>query len=465
MQLDEKKKAIFETMPIPKAIMTMAVPTVISQLINLIYNIVDTFFIGQTGNSYMMAAVTVAFPLFIMTVAISNLFGMGGGSLIARLCGKGETENAKKVSAFSVYGSVIGALAYSLLIGLLMEPILNLLGASENTLTFAKQYTLFTVVIGGIPTILSTSVAHLLRNVGHSKQASLGLSGGGILNIILDPLFMFVLLPDGMEVLGAALATCISNLIACLFLLGVLIRTSKTTVLGCSLRDFRSIDPKNRREVFSVGIPSALLPGLHDVSNFVLISLMSRHGDLPLAAMGIVMKAERLPNAINIGICQAMLPIVAYNYASGNRERMQKTIRLGRIYGLSICVVCVALFELFASPITGIFLSAKGAGAAEALTTIGYAALFLRFRCLSSPVQFLNFHTSFCMQAMGDGRDTLIHALFRDLVFYIPFMFLLNALFGAVGLVNGQLAGESCSAILAMILLRRWIKKTGNPAK
>ena len=461
METDSKKE-LFENMPVPKAITVMAVPTIISQLINVVYNVVDTFFIGRTGNSYMMASVTVAFTIFMMTIAFSNLFGIGGGSLAARLLGQGKGEDARRVTAFSFYGALAIALLYSLLTGLFLDPLLKLLGASSATIGYARQYVWPVIILGSVPIILSAVGAHLLRNMGYSKQASIGLSGGGILNIILDPIFMFVLLPAGWEVLGAALATLLSNICSCIYMLIMLGRVSKTASISINPAHIREIRREDIKGVFAVGVPSAVLTGLFDVANIVLNNQMAIHGDLELAAIGIVMKPERLPNAINVGICQGMLPIVAYNYSSGNRERMDQVIRTARIYGLVTSVICLTLFELFASPVVNIFLSTSAGDVTDALTTITLAAAFLRVRCLASPVQFLNYHTSYCLQAMGDGRDTLIHAAVRQLVFYIPFMLLFNRFFGVSGLVWALIAGETCGAVFAMLLLRAWLKKLGR---
>ena len=213
------KNKLFGEMPIPKALYAMAVPTIISQLINLIYNMVDAFFIGRTGNAYMMAATSITLTLVLMNIALANLFGTGGGSLVARLMGAGRPDRAKQVSAFSVYGAILASLVYSGLVAAFNVPLLRFLGASENTLGFARQYSLVVTCLGSLPSILSMTLGHLLRNAGYSGKASFGLSGGGILNVVLDPLFMFVLLPPGNEVLGAAIATALSNLAACLYLL------------------------------------------------------------------------------------------------------------------------------------------------------------------------------------------------------------------------------------------------------
>jgi len=459
MKTEVSKKDLFETIPVPKALMTLAIPTIISQLINLIYNVVDAFFIGRTGNSYMMAATTLTLTIFLMTVAFANLFGVGGGSLIARLIGSGRPEEAKRVSAFSIYGAIAVALLYSALIGAFLDPVLNMLGASDATIGFARQYTILVIVIGSLPTILSATLAHLLRNVGYAKQASFGLSSGGVLNIVLDPLFMFVLFPEGYEVFGAALATLLSNVFACGYLLYAFGKASKTASLSMSMSAARQISRESIKNLFSVGIPSAILTGLFDLANICVNMLSAAHSDLVLAGMGIVMKVERVPNAINIGICQGMLPIVAYNYSSGNHDRMKKTINTARTYGLIISAVSILLLEIFASPVTRLFLNTSSGDSEAALLTIGFAAVFLRIRCLASPVQFINYHTSYCMQAMGNGRGTMLHAFVRELVFYIPFMFILDHFFGENGLASALVVGEACGAMFALWLLKRAIRR------
>lgn len=453
------KREIFETLSVPKAVAAMAIPTIISQLINLIYNLADSVYIGMTGDTNKAAAVTLVFTVFMMTIAFSNLFGIGGGSLMARLIGAKREEDAKKVCAFSFYGAIAIALLYSLFVGTLLRPILTVLGASAATYDDARIYVLLVVVCGNVPMILGQTAAHLLRNTGYSKQASFGLSAGGVLNILLDPLFMFVLLPKGSEVFGAALATLLSNVFSCAYLVIVLAKVSKKAPMSMSFKLAGQIAKPEVKELFAVGVPSGMLTALFDVGNIFLNALMSAHGDVELAAIGIVMRAERLPNAINIGLCQGMLPIVAYNYASGNHERMHKVIRSVRVYGLAIAAICLVLFEIFAKPIVNVFMNTGTGSTQEAQDCIAVAAVFLQIRCLASLSQFMNYHTSFCMQAVGDGKDTLLHAVIRELVFYIPFMFLLNRLFGKYGLACALLAGETFGAALAIVLFARWKKR------
>ena len=447
------KQELFANVPVPRALYTMAIPTIISQLINLIYNMVDAFFIGRTGNAYMMAATSLTLTMIMMNVALSNLFGIGGGSHVARLMGAQKPDEARRVSAFSFYGAIGIALLYSLLTGLFLDPLLDFLGASDATIGYARSYALIVIVIGSLPAILSAVLAHLLRNAGFSSRASIGLSGGGILNVILDPLFMFVLLPRGQEVTGAAIATTLSNTIACGYLMYSYRRASREAPLSMSWREARRIDPSSRRTVFTVGVPSAVLTGLFDVANVCVNIIAAAHNDLVLAGMGIVMKVERIPNAINVGLCQGMLPIVAYNFSSGNHPRMRETIRTARIAGLTVSAVCILLLELFANPAVRLFLNTGAGNTGAAVKTVAYATVFLRIRAVASPVQFINYHTSYSMQAMGEGRKTLLHAFVRELVFYIPAMFLLDRLFGENGLATALPVGETCGALFALFLL------------
>ena len=456
------KTELFEQVSIPRALAALGIPTIISQLINLIYNMVDAFFIGRTGNSYMMAATTITLTLTMLNVAFSNLFGVGGGSLIARLMGQKRDDEGRRVSAYSIRGALCLGLCYAAVTGIFMNPILRFLGASDATIGYAEQYTLFVIVIGTTPCILGLTLAHLLRNTGHSSQASLGLSMGGVLNMLLDPLFMFVILPRGREVTGAALATMISNVFACSYLIFAVRRASARAPLTLRLREARGLAREHKKSLFTVGVPSALLTGLFDVASVCVNKLAAAHDDLVLAAFGIVMKVERIPNAVNIGICQGMMPLVAYNYASGNRTRMHAAVRTARNYGLLVSGVSILLLELFARPVTELFLSTSAGDPAGALVTVGFAAAFLRVRCLAAPVQLINYHSSFSLQAVGNGKLTLLHAFVRELGIYIPLMLLLDRLFGQMGLAAALPVGEGLAAVFALWLLRLALGSKSN---
>lgn len=457
-----ERDALFASAPVPRALASLAIPTIISQLINLIYNMADTFFIGRTGNPYMIAAISLSFTLFMFNLPMSGLFGVGGGSYIARLIGIKDYLRVRKSSAFSFYGALAVSLLYSLLVAVFMDPLLLLLGASSDTLSFAREYVWVVVVIGNIPTVLSATLAHLLRNVGYSKQASLGLSGGGILNILLDPLFMFVLLPDGKQVVGAALATTLSNTAALIYFIIIFIKTKEETGLSVNIKDCR-IDRKDASEIFKIGIPSALTTLLMDFSNMFLNASMALHGDLQLAALGIVMKIERLSNAICLGIAMGMLPLVAFNYSTGNFKRMKAFLNAGRMAGLCVAFCSILIYQLFARDLVGIFINTKG-GASAVMQTITFGVIFLRIRCLAAPFSMLNFISTNGFQAMGDGVMSLVQVFFRQVVFYFPLLYLLNIWFGYNGLAAAYPCAELLAGLVSTVLLSYKLKKINQTA-
>lgn len=449
-----KNEVLFETAPVPQALATLAVPTIISQLITLVYNLADAYFVGRTGNTYMIAAVSLVYPVFSMTAALANLFGVGGGSLISRLLGAKQDKQAEKVCVFSFYAAILVSLFFSLGSFLFLKPILKLLGASPDTMEYARQYMLLVIVLGTIPTVLSATMAHLLRSIGYARQAGVGLSLGAGLNIVLDPLFMFVLLPAGWEVAGAALATMLSNTIAAIYFLIMILRLQKTTSL-CLRLSVGLPERKNISLVLSVGLPSALTVLFYDVANVFLNKLMSLHGDYQLAALGIVLKAERLPLNTGVGLCQGMMPLVAYNYAAKNERRMNAIIRTARISGLIVSAFSILLYEVFSGSIVRVFISASAGNVADAARTVGFGISFLRYRCLAAPFAFMNFHITYTLQAMGDGKNTLMLAALRQCIFYIPIMFIMNYFFGADGLVWTQIIAELITLCIAFGILKK----------
>lgn len=442
----DKKKELFETMPVPKALATLAIPTIISQLISMIYNLADTFFIGQTGDPYKVAASTLAFVLFFIMCSLSNLFGVGGGSLISRLMGQGKAGEAKKVSSFSFYGTIFITLIYSMVCLIFPEQILKAVGASANTYEFAWSYTLWVVVVGGVPATLSMALAHLLRSEGYAKQASFGLGMGGVINIALDPLFMFVLLPQGQEVAGAAMATALSNTISLIYFLCVIASLRGKTVLSLSPAYFIP-GFSYLRQILATGVPSFLGAFLASMSNMFLNQFSSGYGDVELAALGIVKKIDMLPLNVGMGLCQGMLPLVAYNYASGNRERMKKVISTCRFAGMGFALLCVVIFEIFAKGIVTFFIQDSA--------TVAFGEVFLRICCLATPLMFFNLLATFSLQAMGKGPESLILSVCRQGLVNIPLLFLMNALFGLYGVVSTQLVADALTMLISAGLLRR----------
>jgi len=440
------KTELFETVPVGKALLTMAVPTIVSQLITMIYNLADTFFIGLSDDPYKIAAASLVGVLFFMLNSLANLFGVGGGSLLSRLLGEKREEDARRVGAFSIYGSLAIAFVYSLVCFLFTQPLARLLGASDNTIAYATTYLHWVVVLGGIPSTLGLTLSHLLRSAGYSREAGMGLAIGGLSNILLDPLFMFVLLPPGNEVTGAAMATTISNVISLLFFLFVYYRLRGKTVLTISPK-YAHLEKELILGILSIGLPSALTALLANTTSIIKNNLTAGYGDIELAAYGIVMKADMLPLNIGMGLCQGMMPLVAYNYAAKNYSRMKSFTKAAQLAGVVAACFFIVLFELFAPQIIWIFIRDEA--------TIAYGTNFLRLACLATPFMISNFQKIYSLQAMGKGRESLLLGVCRQGLFAIPILLILNHFIGLYGVLAAQLLSDSLTFIISTVLYRR----------
>ena len=439
----QSKTELFETTPVLQALTIMAVPTIISQLIVLIYNLADTWFIGQTDEPYMVAAAALVSTVFLMITGLSNLFGVGGGNLVVQLLGRRQEDEARRAASLSLVMAAGSALVFSLLCLAFMDPLLYLLGASENTIGYARQYLIPVVIIGALPTLLANTMSTMLRNVGYSKEAGFGVSLGGLLNVGLDPLFMFVLLPKGYEVLGAALATLLSNLVSFVYFIVVYQKVRSKTVLALPRRIER-VQKSSMRAIFSVGVPAALSLLLYDLTNIIINKLSSGHGDIELAAMGIILKVERLPLNICVGICLAMMPLVAYNFASGDRQRMLAFFRISRRAGLAVAAVCIALYWPLAPQIMHAFIHDE--------QTVALGTVYLRARCFAPIMMFLCFHMVHYMQALGKGGVSLALAAIRQLGMNIPLLFLLDHFFGMTGIIWTQVTADALTAVISSLI-------------
>ena len=447
--VNEATREIFETWQVPRALAKMAIPTIVSQLITLVYNVADTWFIGQTNNPYMVAASSLVLTVFLMTTGIANLFGVGGGSLVVRLLGRNDEDEAEKVASLSLVMAAASSLVFSVLCFIFMNPLLRLLGASDNTIGFARQYLMFVVVIGCFPTVLANTMSSMVRNIGYSKEAGFGLGMGGVLNVILDPLFMFVVFPNGYQVMGAAVATMLSNFITLAYFIFVYKKLEGKTVLALP-RSIEKIRRESMGSLFSVGIPAAMSLLLFDLCNIVINRLASGHGDIELAAIGIVLKVERLPLNIGIGICLGMTPLAAYNYSSKHHKRMKDFFRTARLVGLIVSVLCVVFYRICAPYIIGAFISDAD--------TVRFGTQFLQSRCFATPFMFLSFHMVHFMQAVDRGKVSFLLAVIRQLCLNIPLLFFLNMFFGMNGIVWTQLTADFINVAISYVIYARLIE-------
>ncbi len=444
---DAARIEVFRSASIPSAVANLAIPTVISQLVTMIYNVTDTFFVGQLGDPRKVAAVSLVMPAYTMLTAIANLFGVGGSSVISRFLGSGQPAKAKQTSSFCLISAIFVAAIFSILAFIFQRPLLLLLGANQETYDFASNYIIWVLVIGGIPTVMGMLFGHLVRSEGGARQASIGMSFGGILNIILDPIFIFTL---GLEVKGAAIATMISNCAAvCYFLVYLAHKKGKTIIsfVPRKLDQEFSIAAK----VVSVGLPASLQNILSLTSNTVLNNLTAKYGSAALAAIGIAKKIDMLPMNVTMGISQGVLPFIGYNYGAKRYDRVHEVNKFTRIVAVCFSLFCILIFELFAEPIVRLFINDP--------ETVRLGASFLRILCLMTPMMAISYLITTMFQATGQGKRALTISVFRKTTIDVPLMFLMDRLIPLYGLMTVQPIVDTLSVGLAFALYRDFSKK------
>ncbi len=451
MSIDHRT-ILFEHLPVRQAVLQQIAPAVFSQMIALLYSLADTYFVGMLNDPAQTAAITISGPPFLMLTAISNLFGIGGASMIAHSLGKKDMQSAQEISSTSFWMSILSALLFSCFFFILKQPILTLCGATEATLLFAHGYAQYTVVCGGIFTILNITLANLVRAEGAAPQASFGVSMGGILNIILDPVFI---LPQflGMGVIGAGIATALSNFAATLYFLHYIFRRKQNTLLDLSPIHLKRIKC-HWRKILSIGFPSALQYGLTVVAIAAQATFVAKYATEAIAGLSITKKLDQLPLFFSIGVSNGILPLIAYNHSAGNEDRRRKIFRLGACISVGFAIPCVILYEWFAPQLTALFISD--------FLTITYGASFLRRMVLAMPFMALAYPMIIQFQAMGKVKEALIVSILRKGVLDIPLLFLFDHLLPLYGCMWVQPAVDFISLTIASILYLR-ISKRGAP--
>ncbi len=399
----------------------------------------DTFFIGQIGDPNQVAAAALSLPLFMLFNGVANLFGIGGASLISRSLGVNDRKKATKAAAFSIWTSAAIAVVYGLVIFALKGVILPKVGANSETYTYCTQYVFWTITIGGVPTVMNILLAHLVRAEGNSKQASFGMALGGVMNIILDPVFIFVF---KMNVAGAAAATMLSNLIATVYFV-VLIKNKKDTTISFSPKHY-SLTDKVPYEILMVGLPSCAMNLLAVFSNIVLNTLMAGYCNEAIAGVGIAKKIDMLAFAIATGMSQGVLPLIGYNYSAKNYKRMMESIKTTFIYSMFISVAGTIFLLTCAGPLVKAFIDDP--------LTVQYGQLFQRIICISTPCVSVTMIIITMFQSVGKKVQPLCLSLLRKGGLDIPFMFIMNALIGVNGIVWATPIADLGAMIVSIIV-------------
>ena len=413
---DTAKIELFETMPIPKAVMHMSVPTVISSLVMVVYNLADTFFVGFLNDPVQNAAVTLAAPVLLAFNAVNNLFGVGSSSMMSRALGVKDYETAKKSSATGFYCALVCALLYSVVFTAFKNPALTILGADDVTRKATSDYLMWTVSFGAVPSILNVVMAYMVRSEGASLHASIGTMSGCILNIILDPIFI---MPWGlgMGAAGAGLATFISNCVAFTYFIILTIVKRKTTFV-CIRPNMVSKRKKVILGIAAVGIPASIQNLLNVTGMTILNNFTAGLGSDAVAAMGIAYKVNMIPLQIALGISQGIMPLIGYNYTAKNYPRMKAFLVFTTKIVLGLMSAVTVLFFIFSEEISGAFIDTQ--------TVIDFSSKFLQGMCICLPFICMDFMAVGVFQSCGMGKKALVFAILRKIVFEIPIIFILN---------------------------------------
>lgn len=451
---------VFEEYTIPKAVMTMALPSMLSMLINIVYNLADTFFVGQTGDSNQVAAVSVSMPLFLLFIATGNLFGVGGCAFVSRSLGEGIKDRVKTISAFCIYASIAVGLILGIIFFTLKNQILMLVGASENTLGLAADY-LKWVALGAPSIVLSITASNLVRGEGAAKESMIGSVIGQITNIILDPIFILhtgdklfgINMPFGfdMGVAGAAIATVIGNIVSVIYFLIYFLRGK--SILSISPKRF-AMGHGITKGVIGVGLPAAINSLLMSISNIIVNVVLIKYGDSAVAAMGIAMKANMLVVMLQIGLGQGVQPLVGYCYGAQNYKRMRKCLRFSIICNIIIGTAMTGFYLLFRRNVIELFINDA--------QVIDLGVKMLLALMASGPVIGIMFVLNFSFQGMGKGIQSMILSLGRQGIIYVPMLFIMNKLIGLEGIIWSQTTADICCVIMSIIMfifINKGIKK------
>ena len=447
--MDNSKTELFESMPIPKAVVTLSVPSVISSLVMVIYSLADTFFVGMMNDPVQNAAVTLAAPLLLAFNAVNNLFGIGSSSMMSRALGRKDYDTVYRSSAFGFYASLICSLLFSLLYGVLQSPILVMLGANAETMQATADYLFWTVLLGSAPSILNVVLAYLVRAEGSSLHASIGTMCGCLLNIVLDPIFI---LPWGLNLgaAGAGCATCLSNTVACLYFFVLLfVKRGKTYV--CIKPSMFRPSKQIVKGVCGVGIPASIQNLLNVTGMTILNNFTSAYGSDPVAAMGIAQRVNMVPFQSAMGFSQGIMPLISYNYTSGYIKRMKKTFTFTAKISLGFILAVMLTFVVAAEPIISMFMKNE--------SIVAYGAAFQRGFCFALPFLCIDFLALGVFQSCGMGMKSFIFAVVRKIVLEIPALFVLNWLFPLYGLAYAQFVAELILGTIAVVVLVRMFRR------
>lgn len=406
---------VFESYSVPRAVRTLALPSMMGMLVNIVYNLADTFFVGQTGNANMVAAVSVTMPLFLLFIACGNLFGVGGCAFVSRSLGEGKTERVKTISSFCVYSAIGVGLVMTVLFLVFRKPVLYAVGASDATFAYAADYLKY-VAIGSPFIVSSVMLGNLVRGEGAARVSMIGSIIGQVVNIVLDPIFILnkgdklfgLAMPfgTGQGVAGAAIATVIGNVVSVIFFLIYFLRG---------------------KSILSIS------PGRYRVRG------------------GITMKANMLVVMLQLGLAQGVQPLVGYCYGANKLDRMRHSIRFSCVCNIVLGTVITVIYFIFTRQVVSVFIDDPA--------VIDYGVKMLRALMISGPVIGCMFVLNFSFQGMGKGTQSMILSLSRQGLIYFPLLIIMNKTVGLDGIIWSQAVADLVCTAMSVVMFLLVVRK------
>lgn len=430
---------LFEKVPISKAYFKLSLPVVLSMVISLVYNMVDTFFVAQTQNTNLVAGVSLCAPIFTLMIALGDIFSIGGSSVISRLFGQKQDEEGKNVSDFCFYGAIVCGILVSLIMMIARKPILTILGTNQATLPYASQYYTY-MALGATLIIVSLTPSNLMRTEGLATESMIGTITGSIINMILDPIFILYL---NMEAGGAAIATIIGYFASDLVFIYLTLKKSKK--LSISLKHTH-ITKNEVISIFTIGIPASITNLMSSFAMAMTNNYLVTYGNDKVAAMGIVLKINMIVLLVMIGFAFGAQPLLGYNYGAHNTKRLKEIIKFDLFVEITFAVITSIILALFTASFIKIFMNDP--------SIIQAGTLMLRFLLLSSPCVGIILVFTTLFQSEGKALPALLLSIGRQGIVFAIFLLLLSNIFGYYGIISSQMIADIITAIIALILYK-----------
>lgn len=437
MKERNSKMELLGSAPIPKALMSLGIPIMIGMLINALYNLVDAYFVGGLGES-QMGAISIVFPLGQVVVGLGLMFGNGAASYLSRLLGQGDRDTANKVASTALYSSVMIGAIIIILATIFLKPILALLGATETILPYALVYARI-YVISCIFNVFNVTMNNIVASEGAAKTTMCALLLGAVMNIGLDPVFIYVL---DMGVAGAAIATAISQFVSTLVYLSYVLR--KKSVFSFRLREYAPIK-QILSEILKIGVPTLTFQLLTSLSVALINRAANGYGDAVIAGMGAVTRVTSMGTLVVFGFLKGFQPIAGFSYGAKKFDRLHEAIKTSILWSTIFCVIVGGLMALFSTQIISQFTE----GNAE-MISVGSKSLMAN----GISFMFFGFYTvySSLFLALGKGTAGFLLGACRQGICFVPVILILPMLWGINGILYAQPIADALSAIVTVFM-------------